>query len=153
MMMLTAKVDRKKLLILAAAVILTAALAVSLFGGGSKDAPEAQPTLTAATNEDRVQFLRELGWQVEESPTQTVQVKIPAESSEVFDRYNAMQKSQGYDLSRYAGKTVMRYVYQVESPEGSAPIYATLLVYQNQVIGGDVTDSAVGGSVKPLKNS
>ena len=33
------------------------------------------------------------------------QVKIPKESSEVFDRYNTLQKGQGYDLSAFAGKS------------------------------------------------
>ena len=68
-------------------------------------------------------------------------------------RYNALQQSQGYDLSKFAGKTVMRHVYQVNNfPGATEPVYATLLVHKNQVIGGDITDTAAKGKIQPLKN-
>ena len=79
-------------------------------------------------------------------------MKIPKESSDVYDRYNALQKSQGYDLSQFAGKTVMRYVYQIQNyPGATEPVYATLLIYKNQVIGGDVTNTAPGGTVQGFR--
>ena len=86
------------------------------------------------------------------APTESSQVRIPSETTEVFDRYNALQKSQGYDLSQYAGKTVMRYVYQVNNyPGATDPVYATLLVHKNQVIGGDITNTSAKGAVQGLK--
>ncbi len=143
MMMMTAKVDMKKLLIIlgiAAAVILGIIL---LFGGGSK-----QTAAPLSQNDGRVEFLAEQGWQVSASPTQSSQVKIPSEPSEVFSRYNALQKSQGYDLEEYAGKTVMRYVYKVNNyPNATGPVYATVLVYKDQIIGGDITNTAPGGKI------
>ena len=152
MMVMTAKVDFKKwLLILAAAAALILA-AILLMGGGS------EPTATAATlppvsaNDGRVQFLKDLGWDVTTSPTESGQVKIPSETSQVFDRYNTLQKGQGYDLSSYAGKTVMRYVYQINNyPGATQPVYATLLVHRDQIIGGDITDTAPGGRIHGLK--
>jgi hypothetical protein len=93
--------------------------------------------------------LENYGYQVNTSPTQSGQVKIPDKSSDLFDRYNALQKSQGYDLSQYAGKTVMRYVYKVNNlPGATDPVYATLLVYKDQIIGGDITDTAPKGTVR-----
>ncbi len=143
MMMMTAKVDMKKLLIIlgiAAAVILGIIL---IFGGGSK-----QTAAPLSQNDGRVEFLAEHGWQVSASPTQSSQVKIPSEPSEVFSRYNALQKSQGYDLEEYAGKTVMRYVYKVNNyPNATDPVYATVLVYKDQIIGGDITNTAPGGKI------
>ena len=80
------------------------------------------------------------------------QVKIPSEPSEVFARYNSLQKSQGYDLSQYAGKTVMRYVYKIKNyPGATEPVYATLLIYKDQVIGGDVTDTGAKGVIQGFK--
>ena len=74
--------------------------------------------------------------------------------SEVYSRYNALQKSQGYDLSQYAGKTVMRYVYKINNfPNATEPVYATLLVYKDQIIGGDVTDTSAKGIVQGIKKS
>ena len=74
---------------------------------------------------------------------------IPAQSGDVFDRYNALQKCQSYDLSKFAGKKVMRYVYEVKNyPGATEPVYATLLVHKNKVIGGDVTNTAPGGKIQ-----
>ena len=79
-------------------------------------------------------------------------MKIPREASEVFDRYNNLQKSQGYDLTQFAGKHVMRFVYKITNyPGASEPVYATLLVYKNQIIGGDITDTAAKGQIRGFK--
>ena len=149
MMVMTAKVNFKKIIIgLVAAVALIVAL-ILLFGG-----KEAEPTATGtvSNNDARVQFLKSFGWEVSTSPTESSQVRIPEESTEVFDRYNALQKSQGYDLNPYAGKTVMRYVYKINNyPDATEPVYATLLVYKNQIIGGDVTNTAAKGAVQGFK--
>ena len=149
MMVMTAKVDFKKLII---ALALVAGLVVALIAllGGRDTTQTAAPAVT--NNDSRVKFLEELGWQVNASPAETTQVRIPSDSSALFDRYNQLQKSQGYDLTQYADKTVMRYVYRVTNyPDATDPVYATLLVYKNQVIGGDITDTAAKGVVRPLQ--
>ena len=147
MFMMTAKVDKKKVILaLVAAAALIVAL-IMLFSGGDETTPTAAPSV--ATNDGRVQFLKDFGWEVATSPKESGQVRIPEQSTEVFDRYNALQKSQGYDLSQYAGKTVMRYVYKITNyPGATEPVYATLLIYKDQVIGGDVTDTAAKGAIR-----
>ena len=115
---------------------------------------DSSPTASTgvSNNDARVAFLKAFGWDVTTSPTESGQVRIPAESNEVFDRYNTLQKSQGYDLSAYAGKTVMRYVYKINNfPGATEPVYATLLIYKNQIIGGDVTDTSAKGAVRSFK--
>jgi len=151
MMVMTAKVDLKKIILIIAAAAALILAAILLLGGNEKSTtPTAAPAVSA--NDGRVQFLKDFGWDVTTSPTESSQVKIPAESSETFDRYNTLQKGQGYDLSSYAGKKVMRYVYQVNNyPGATAPVYATLLVYKDQVIGGDVTDTSPGGKIRGFK--
>lgn len=149
MMIMTAKVDMKKIAIILTAVV-GVILAIVLLFGGKGDATQTAAT-TVSGNDSRVQLLEGFGWQVTETPVQSGQVKIPEESNEVFDRYNALQKSQGYDLSQFAGKTVMRYVYQINNfPGATEPVYATLLVYKNQIIGGDITDTSAKGVVQGL---
>ena len=150
MFVLTAKVDMKKILLgLAAAAALIAAL-IMFFGNDESATPTV--SLTPATNDGRVKFLTDFGWDVTVSPTESGQVKIPETSSEVFTRYNALQKSQGYDLSQYAGKTVMRYVYKINNyPGATDPVYATLLVYRDQIIGGDVTDTSAKGVIRGFR--
>lgn len=150
MMVMTAKVDMKKTLLALAAVAALVLSLILLLGGGSDS---TQTSAQAASNNDqRVKFLTDLGWQVTTSPKESSQVRIPSTTSEIFDRYNALQKSQGYDLSSFAGKRVMRYVYQINNfPGATEPVYATLLVYKNEIIGGDVTDTAADGRIQGFK--
>ena len=150
MMFMTAKVDLKKIAWILGAVVALIAAAVLIFGGGGETQTTGAPAVT--NNDARVGFLKNFGWEVTNSPTESSQVRIPENTSEVFERYNELQKSQGYDLSRYAGKNVMRYVYKVNNyPGATEPVYATLLVYKNQVIGGDITDTAAKGRIQGLR--
>ena len=153
MFVMTARVNKKKIVGLLAAAAALIALLIMLLGGSGETAPTAAPP-SMATNDGRVQFLKSFGWEVAASPVESGQVKIPESASEVFDRYNALQKSQGYDLSKFAGKAVMRYVYKITNyPGATDPVYATLLVYKDQVIGGDVTNTAANGVVQGFKKS
>ncbi len=147
MFVMTAKVEKKKIAILLGAVAaLIGVLILALSGGGSQ---ATGGDISLSTNDDRVQFLASHGWEVVTSPTHTSQVRIPADSSEVFERYNTLQKTMGYDLSEYAGKTVMRYVYTVKNyPGATEPVYATILISNNRVIGGDITDTAANGKIQ-----
>ena len=149
MLVMTAKVNKKKIAIIVAAVVIVVAGLFLIFGGN-----DSTPTASTgvANNDARVAFLKSFGWEVTTSPVESGQVRIPETGNEVFDRYNQLQKSQGYDLSAYAGKTVMRYVYQINNfPGATAPVYATLLIYKNQVIGGDVTNTAANGTIRGFK--
>ena len=149
MMFMTAKVDLKKILVILGLIAALILGAIWLFGG-DEDVATAAPVVS--TNDGRVQFLQSFGWQVASSPVESSQVKIPKESSEIFDRYNRLQQSQGYDLNQYAGKTVMRFVYKIENyPGATEPVYATLLVHKNKVIGGDITDTAAKGQIRGFK--
>ena len=147
MMVMTAKVNLKKIVIgLVAASAVIVAL-ILLLGGGKNAEPTAAGTVS--DNDARVRFLQDFGWEVSTSPTESGQVRIPKEQSEVYQRYNALQKSQGYDLSQYAGKSVMRYVYKINNfPGATDPVYATLLVYKNKIIGGDITNTSAKGVVQ-----
>lgn len=149
MMILTAKVDFKKM-ILILLIIAAALMALILILGGDRET--AAQTAAVSANDDRVKFLEDFGWDVTPAPKESTQVRIPEEVGEMFRRYNALQKSQGYDLSKYAGKKVMRYVYEINNfPGAQEPVYATVLVYKNKVIGGDVTDTSARGKIRPFQ--
>ncbi len=150
MLVMTAKVDKKKIAIIFAAVVVAVAALILLIGGGS----DAEPTVSTnvSSNDARVEFLKGFGWDVTNSPVESSQVRIPEKTSPVYERYNALQKSQGYDLTQFAGKTVMRYVYKINNFTGATePVYATVLVYKNQVIGGDITNTAAKGQIQGFK--
>lgn len=150
MMVMTAKVDMKKAMLALAAVAALVLSLILLLGGKDTTAQTSAPA--ASNNDERVKFLTSFGWDVTTSPVESGQVKIPDQTSEVFERYNALQKGQGYDLSQFAGKKVMRYVYKINNyPGATEPVYATLLVYKNEIIGGDVTDTSARGHIRGFK--
>lgn len=151
MFVMTTKVNLKKILVILAAVVAVILALVLIFSGGSDESVQTGAPVVSG-NDARVKFLTDLGWDVSASPTESGQVLIPEEQNEVMSRYNSLQKSQGYDLTQYAGKNVMRYVYKVNNyPNATEPVYATLLVYKNKVIGGDITDTAAKGVVQGFK--
>ncbi len=152
MVIISAKVNKRKVLlglIAAVCVILLLAVLLGKADEPAQDVPQEQSaSLNGGTNEERLAFLESHGWQVEETPTETQEVRIPQEFNEVFTRYNELQKEQGFDLSGYAGKTAKRYVYAVTNhPDGSDGHHATILVHKNKIIGGDVTGSAQNGGI------
>lgn len=149
-MFLTAKVDFKKIAIVGIALIAAIVALILIFTGGKDAQSTAAPTVS--NNDARVDFLKGYGWDVAASPMESGQVRIPEVTTDVYARYNDLQKSQGYDLTPYAGKTVMRYVYKINNyPGASDPVLATVLVYKNQIIGGDVTDTSAQGVVSGFR--
>ena len=99
-------------------------------------------------NSDRLAFIEQFGWKVDATPLESVEVSIPEEFDKVYLGYNEMQKEQGLGLTKYKGKTVTRYTYNVTNyPDYEGDVYISLLVYKNKVIGGDVCSADVGGFV------
>ena len=151
MFVITTKVSKSKIAAIVTLVIAAVVLAAILAAAKSGKA-ETLDERNGETNEERAAFLSQCGWQVHVEPIQTQTVKIPAEDSEVFRRYNELQKSQGFDLTEYAGKQAIRCVYEVLNyPEAKGPVYATVFVCQGKIIGGDVTDTAPEGRMQGLK--
>lgn len=157
MVIVSAKISKRNVLLgILAAVCIVVLLAFLL---NKADEPIVQPqeqmqeaaqqqSLNGGSNEERVAFLQSFGWQVEPTPTETQEVRVPQEFNEVFTRYNEIQQEQGFDLSEFAGKTAKRYVYAVTNyPDGSPDHFATVLVHKNKIIGGDVTSTAQGGTM------
>ena len=104
-------------------------------------------------NEDRIGFLRQFGWEVSPEETESEQVTIPAEFDKVFAGYNEIQKRQGLDLSKYKGKTMMRYTYDVTNyPDYEGKVQANILVYRGKVIGGDICSADINGFIHGFEN-
>ena len=58
-----------------------------------------------------------------------------------------------YDLSNYKGCEVVIYTYNINAPTGySGECVINIIVYNNRVIGGDVSSVALGGFMLPIKN-
>ena len=151
MVIMTAKVPKRKVLVIAL-VVLAAVLVLTLCLHGAKsgaNSPE-QADAQGKTNESRIAFLAGFGWQVEPEPVQTQQVRVPTEPGEVFLRYNELQISQGDDLLQFSGKELTRYVYRITNYPAEGSYYATLLVKDGEIVGADVASSAKDGVMHGL---
>lgn len=134
------------ILILCIAVVAVAFAVVS--NQGVKAAKEAQLNVRAGTAEERIAYLSQFGWSVAPDPIEVSEVIIPETFDETYTQYNELQKSQGFDLSVYAAKRVKRWIYRVTDYPGyenQTCIQATLLIYDGQVIGGDICSTEIDG--------
>ncbi len=124
--------------------------------------PEYAPKTTAAiaeknasysydkikTGEDRINFLKQFGWEVDEEPAEEITMTIPAEFDRVMNTYNELQKRSGLDLSKYRGRKVTRYTYTVKNyPNYDGTVVANIIIYKNRVIGGDISSTDVSGFI------
>lgn len=151
MMIVSAKVSKRKLLtgvLVAVGVILLLVFLCGKADAGATEPPQDTVIANeASTNQQRLAFLQSFGWEVSETPEETQEVRIPETFNEVFTRYNQLQQSQGYDLEPFAGKSAKRYVYRILNHPKGADYFATLLIHKDEVIGGDVTGTGQGGTM------
>ncbi|MBE6559881.1 MAG: DUF4830 domain-containing protein [Ruminococcaceae bacterium] len=100
------------------------------------------------SNEDRIAFLAQYGWETSDTPSEEVTLTIPTEFDKIMKTYNELQKQQGLDLTKYKGKTVSRYTYEITNYPGvSGKVLANIVVYKNRVIGGDICSTDVNGFI------
>ena len=130
--------------------------------------PEYTPRTTAAiaktvseynfdkvkTNEDRVEFLKQFGWEVDPEISEEVTLKIPAEFDKVMNTYNELQKKQGLDLTPYKGVRVKSWSYEILNYPGyentDGLIRGNLLTYNGVVIACDICNISLDGFMETL---
>ena len=153
MFIFTAKINRKKigLAMAAGAVVAVAAVAAVMWTARPASAAVAPKPKGVRSAEDRVTYLQEWGWQVHEAPTLVEELAMPEEFGEEYSQYLELQTAQGFDLSKYAGKRIKRYNFDILNyPSGATGTVAHLLMYKNTVIGGEVMgDSFLHGLQVP----
>ncbi|MCH3973431.1 MAG: DUF4830 domain-containing protein [Oscillospiraceae bacterium] len=137
---------KKKRVFLAAALFAVAVIIVLFVRTAG-----AAGGISAGSNSDRVRFLQQCGWQVENEPIAAREVQIPAQFSKVYQNYSQLNQQAGFDLTKVAGKTCQQYVYRVKNYTGNPDVRATLLVYKGEIAGGDVSTAALNGFMKPLR--
>jgi hypothetical protein len=102
-------------------------------------------SLAASTNEERIAFFQQFGWEVKPQPIADGEVTIPEKFDDVYTKYNNLQQEQGLDLTPYAGKTCKQWVYEITNYPEQKCMRGTLLVYDGRVIGGDLCTPALDG--------
>lgn len=106
------------------------------------------------TPEDRLEFIGQFGIDVSPEPVEECKTKIPKKFDSVYNEYNKIQLAQGLDLSKFRGKKVTRYTYQMlnyppkSSGECYTNVYLNLICYKDKVVGGDISSPDLGGFVR-----
>ena len=99
-----------------------------------------------STNAKRVDYIKTLGVTLTSDDYTSKNTVIPCEFGAVYNKYNALQGSAGYDLSRFKGKEVTVYTYNCKGDK-----VVNLIVFKDKLIGGDIAETSFGGSMTALK--
>lgn len=109
---------------------------------------QSEINLRATSSDERIAYLAQFGWRVDEEPVEVKEIIIPAEFDDVYTNYNKLQLEQGFDLTQYLSKRVKKWTYTVTNYPGYEDkncIRATMLVLDGKVIGGDICSVELGG--------
>lgn len=147
MFIVTAKVNALRRALLFAILFFAAVILILHHCGSRTDDSLPQ----AATNEDRLEYLTSLGWEVDPEPLEALRLTLPESMEEPYRSYNELQRKQGLDLTPVLGETLERFAYRVRNypnrPEGCQ---IDLYVYHGSVVAGDVLCAGVGGFIDTL---
>lgn len=136
---------KKRLLIILAIFVCLGFICYEIYVAGNS-------VTNAKTNADRLTFIKKCGHTVLSDQPTSKTVYIPEVFYDVYKNYNALQTLAGYDLSLYKGCEVTIYTYQIQTPKGYFDDWViNIIVYNNKVIGGDVSSKSLGGTMLPLK--
>ena len=130
---------------------LVAVSLVAVFFVNSQSSPKVKKVNlhTAETADDRLKFISDFGWIVDEDPVEVRQIAIPQEFDDVYNNYNQIQLSQGYDLTGFAGRSAKRWTYVIRNyPDVSSDedyVRINLLICDGKIIGGDVCSIKLDG--------
>lgn len=125
-----------KLVVSLAAVGAAGTAAISALNSGIK----------AESAADAAEYLASCGLEV--IPASEKQVTIPTEFGAVYERYNALQRAQGFDLSAHRGHSAVSYTFTVV---GRTDTEAHVLVCDGKIVAGDVASTRLDGEMTGLK--
>ena len=100
-------------------------------------------SLRASNDKERTAFFSQFGWQIDEEPVEVKEITIPSEFDDEYEKYNAVQRKQNFDLKDYKGQRVKRWTYNIRNYPGSEDtegyVQGNIIVYNGAVIGGDIS--------------
>lgn len=124
-------------------------IAVALPGRAGQVNASLGVSVRLAGNDERVAFLKNFGYDVISEPVETKEIVIPEEFDNTYENYNNLQKQQGFDLSKYKGKSAKTYSYAVKNYPGveksSETIRANMIIINDRIVAGDVCSVKADG--------
>lgn len=139
-MKMYATLSRKSLITAIAAAVIVIAV-------GGQIATARNTVKNGETNALRIEFINSIGYSVNESAVSVKKTAVPNEFSDVYKKYNELQRKAGYDLLEYKGQNITVYTYALENSDSE---FVNIIVCDGAVIGGDVSEVCINGEMKPL---
>lgn len=141
----------RKRITLSALVMVALVVCLGFVLVGCQSGEETAPGIPAGTDDQRVAYLEGLGWQVDRSPIETLDLQLPEDMTTTWADYAALQEGQDFPFTDYAGKNVRRYTYRVNNyPEVTKGVQANLYVCNDELIGGDIIATGPNGFQRGL---
>ena len=139
--------SRRRIFLGFLSLILVVSLSFVLVGCLKKAPDEAASGIFAATNEERISYLKSLGWETNsDEPIETLELKLPEELTGSWTDYVILQNSQNMPFENFAGQVVSRYTYRVSNyPDIPNGVQINLYCCGDEVIGGDVISTGKKG--------
>ena len=148
MYIVSLKLELKKILSVIAVCCIVFAVIIAALPARSSGVLKNNSNKTAKTTSDHITFLNECGYEVSQKPVQIQEVIIPDEFSSDYEKYNEFQKISGFDLSKFKGCRVKKYTYKVLNySDCKDEVVANIIIYNDRIIGGDVSSTVLGGFV------
>lgn len=114
-------------------------------------------SLRGETSQERKSFFNHFGWEISDDPLEVKETVIPSEFDESYEKYNNLQKEQGFDLEKYKGVRVKAWSYEIlnypEHENSDGVIRGNLLTHNGKIIGGDVCSIELGGFMHGFASS
>ena len=125
--------------LLAVGILLTVILSVAVKDNG----------IVLDSEEKRRNYIESLEISLSDEPPVVKNIVIPAEFSEVYERYNELQKEAGFDLWEYRGEYAVQYSYTATGFTDDT-VKVNLILYKESLIGGDIASTRLDGFMTGL---
>lgn len=135
------KLNKRSLFLslVAVVILLTVILSTAVKDGG----------IVLDSEEKRRNYVSSLKITLSDEPPVVQNIVIPSEFSEVYERYNELQKEAGFDLWEYRGEYAVQYSY-VATGFADDTVKVNLILYKERLIGGDVSSTRLDGFMTGL---
>lgn len=114
---------------------------------GKKETPDNN-TVLLSDSYQREAYLNLKGWDV--TLISEDEIKIPESFNGIYKNYAQIQTKQKLPLKDFCGKNVRQFLYNVENYGNSFPVYAELLIHDNQLIAAALIEQQPNGFIKNI---
>ena len=144
------KVKIKKVNLPLAGIGLICVLLIILFVVSRLSALTVNSSYKVDSASGAAEYLARFGWEVSNEPSSVREVEIPSVFTPSYESYNTLQKSQGFDLSHFRGKTATMYTFRIRNHPTGKDVFGNVLAHNGEVIAGDVVSYAIDGFLTGL---